>query len=243
MVALIAPRGGCSDRHRPLVQRPAHRRQVGPLWRRLLGRRPPHRRGPRRRPGPIGGPAQARAVRRRRVPGRRVSGRIRSPVALWRATRLAGVEPRHRSATGPGQLERRPARVLAPLGGREACLAGAGPTRPVERPSRPCPRGTWAPWTATIGSTTTSGSGRTSAARSASIETACRVGARGSGHATAARTGRAGGGRDTAWSRSRTPRRGRSPNGCSYGGQPEVIPAARPKLGVSGDSRTACGCC
>ena len=35
------------------------------------GRRPPHRRRPRRRPGPVAGPAQARAVRRRRAPGRR----------------------------------------------------------------------------------------------------------------------------------------------------------------------------
>jgi hypothetical protein len=38
------------------------------------------------------------------------------------------------------------------------------------------PQGTWAPWTATIGTTTTSGSGRTWAARSASNDTARRVG-------------------------------------------------------------------
>ena len=38
--------GGRGDRHRPLVGRLAHRRQVGPLRRRPLGRRPPHRRGP-----------------------------------------------------------------------------------------------------------------------------------------------------------------------------------------------------
>jgi hypothetical protein len=39
--------------------------------------------------------------------------------------------------------------------------------------------GTWAPWTATIGTTAMPGSGRTTAAWSASNETACRVGARG----------------------------------------------------------------
>jgi hypothetical protein len=41
------------------------------------------------------------------------------------------------------------------------------------------PQGTWAPWTATIGTTTTPGSGRTRAAWSASNDTACKVGARG----------------------------------------------------------------
>ena len=37
-----------------------------------------------------------------------------------------------------------------------------------------------------------------------------------SGHATAAPSGQAGGRPDSAWSRSRTPHRGRSPGGCSY---------------------------
>jgi hypothetical protein len=41
------------------------------------------------------------------------------------------------------------------------------------------PQGTWAPWTATIGTTATPGSGRTWAARSASNDTARRVGANG----------------------------------------------------------------
>jgi hypothetical protein len=41
------------------------------------------------------------------------------------------------------------------------------------------PHGTWAPWTATIGTTATPGSGRTWAAWSASNETADRVGASG----------------------------------------------------------------
>jgi hypothetical protein len=40
-------------------------------------------------------------------------------------------------------------------------------------------QGTWAPWTATIGTTTTSGSVRTRAAWSASNDTARNVGARG----------------------------------------------------------------
>src|SRR5215216_2337977 len=74
------------------------------------------------------------------------------------------------------------------------------------------PQGTWAPWTATIGTTTTPGSGRTRAAWSASNDTVRRVGRGGSGRARAARTDPAGGGRDSAWSRSRTPHRARSPN-------------------------------
>jgi hypothetical protein len=41
------------------------------------------------------------------------------------------------------------------------------------------PHGTWAPWTATIGTTTTSGSTKTWAARSASKSTARSVGASG----------------------------------------------------------------
>jgi hypothetical protein len=40
------------------------------------------------------------------------------------------------------------------------------------------PQGTWALWTATTGSTTTPGSGRTWAARSASNDTVRNVGAR-----------------------------------------------------------------
>jgi len=39
--------------------------------RRPLGRGPPHRGRPGRRPGPVGDPPQARAVYRRRMPGRR----------------------------------------------------------------------------------------------------------------------------------------------------------------------------
>jgi hypothetical protein len=54
------------------------------------------------------------------------------------------------------------------------------------------PQGTWAPWTATIGTTAMPGSGRTWATRSASNEIARRVGPVGNGHATAARMGRAG---------------------------------------------------
>ena len=49
----------------------------------------------------------------------------------------------------------------------------------------------------------------------------------GSGHATAARTGRAGGGLDTAWSRRRTPHRGRSPGGRGWPGLPGTARSCR----------------
>jgi len=57
------------------------------------------------------------------------------------------------------------------LGRRRADTTGTPSTTTL-------PQGTRAPWTATIGTTTTPGSGRTWAARSASNDTARIVGAR-----------------------------------------------------------------
>ena len=52
-----------------------------------------------------------------------------SKVESYRARRIR----RRGSGPGPGRPDRRPARVLAPLGGREAGLAAAGPTRRARR--------------------------------------------------------------------------------------------------------------
>ena len=63
-------------------------------------------------------------------------------------------------------------RARSMLGSRRADTTGTPSTTTL-------PQGTWAPWTATIGTTATPGSGRTRAAWSASNDTACNVGARG----------------------------------------------------------------
>ena len=62
------------------------------------------------------------------------------------------------------------------------------------------------------------GSARTWAARSASNDTARRTTVRGERPCHGRPEGRAGGGRDSAWSRRRTPRRGRSPSGPGWPG-------------------------
>jgi hypothetical protein len=80
------------------------------------------------------------------------------------------------------------------------------------------PHGTWVPWTARIGTTTTSV--RSGPGRPGRPRTTLPVGPgrAGNGHATAAQIGRAGGDRDTAWSRSRIPRPGRSPSDRGWPG-------------------------
>jgi hypothetical protein len=80
----------------------------------------------------------------------------------------------------PVRLGRRLAGAQAPPGGREACTRRADTTGTPSTTT--LPQGTWAPWTATIGTTTTTttpGLGRTLAAWSASKLTARRMGVRG----------------------------------------------------------------
>jgi hypothetical protein len=65
-------------------------------------------------------------------------------------------------------------------GGRARSMLGRRRAGATGTPSvTTLPQGTWAPWIAMIGTTTTSGSGRTWAAWSASKSAARRVGARG----------------------------------------------------------------
>src|SRR5215218_9765754 len=90
---------------------------------------------------------------------------------------IGGVRRRRGSEPWPGRPSRRPVRARAPRGGwsmlgrRRAGMTGTPSMTTL-------PQGTWAPWTATIG-TTTWGSARTLAARSASNDTARRTAVRG----------------------------------------------------------------
>jgi hypothetical protein len=89
-------------------------------------------------------------------------------------------------------------RAWSMVGRRTAATTGTPSTATL-------PEGTWARWTATIGTATTSESGRTWEAWSPSKLTARRVAVRGSGHATAARTHPAGGGLDRPLNQPRRP--------------------------------------
>ena len=106
--------------------------------------------------------------------------RARPPAARSRATRqAAGVKQRRGSGPGPGRPGRRPARVPSTAGSARSMLGKRRAATTGTPSATTLPHGTWAPWTTTIGTTATPGSGRTWAARSASNETARKVGASG----------------------------------------------------------------
>jgi hypothetical protein len=90
----------------------------------------------------------------------------RGQAAAWKRNRAWSASQATRSGPSTG------GRARSMLGRRLAATTGTPSTTTL-------PQGTWAPWTATIGTTARPGSGRTTAVWSASNDTACRVGARG----------------------------------------------------------------
>jgi hypothetical protein len=117
--------------------------------------------------------------------------RSRSPPALWGHSagwkRMRAWSARTATRSGPSTA----GRARSMLGSRWADTTGT-PSVTI------LPQGTWAPWTATIGTTTTSGSAKTRRPGRPRSPPRPAWGRADTARATAARTGRGGGGRGTA---------------------------------------------